>query len=136
MKDLKKNLIGNGRTLRVKTTPDNVREAHEGLFHATMNLPTAAAHCGSGGEYSLRRPRAWGRPPSKCCPPRAPAYCRPAVQYVHGHGQSQFSAAGAAFGSSAGRSDPPAGLWLAGGACNPGVRVPRYSSTCTCSFLS
>ena len=46
MKDLKKNLIGNGRTLRVKTTPDNVREAHEGLFHATMNLPTAAAHCG------------------------------------------------------------------------------------------
>ena len=30
----------------VKTTPQNVKEAHEGLFHATMNLPTAAAHCG------------------------------------------------------------------------------------------
>ena len=29
-----------------KTTPENVKEAHEGLFHATMNLPTAAAHCG------------------------------------------------------------------------------------------
>jgi hypothetical protein len=29
-----------------KTTPENVREAHEGLFHATMNLPAAAAHCG------------------------------------------------------------------------------------------
>ena len=30
----------------VKTTPENVKEAHEGLFHATMNLPAAAAHCG------------------------------------------------------------------------------------------
>jgi len=30
----------------VKTTPENVREAHEGLFHATMNLPEAASHCG------------------------------------------------------------------------------------------
>ena len=29
-----------------KTTPENVKEAHEALFHATMNLPTAAAHCG------------------------------------------------------------------------------------------
>ena len=29
-----------------KTTPENVKEAHEGLFHATMNLPAAAAHCG------------------------------------------------------------------------------------------
>ena len=29
-----------------KTTPKNVKEAHEGLFHATMNLPAAAAHCG------------------------------------------------------------------------------------------
>jgi hypothetical protein len=29
-----------------KTTPQNVREAHEGLFRATMNLPEAAAHCG------------------------------------------------------------------------------------------
>ena len=29
-----------------KTTPENVREAHEALFHATMNLPTAAEHCG------------------------------------------------------------------------------------------
>ena len=31
---------------KVKTTPENVREAHEALFHATMNLPAAAAHCG------------------------------------------------------------------------------------------
>ena len=28
-----------------KTTPENVKEAHEALFHATMNLPAAAAHC-------------------------------------------------------------------------------------------
>tara|TARA_A200000159_G_scaffold160290_1_gene180222 strand:+ start:12595 stop:12888 length:294 start_codon:yes stop_codon:yes gene_type:complete len=32
--------------VQVKTTPENVREAHEGLFRATMNLPDAAAHCG------------------------------------------------------------------------------------------
>ena len=32
--------------LSVKTTPKNVAEAHEALFHATMNLPAAAAHCG------------------------------------------------------------------------------------------
>jgi hypothetical protein len=31
---------------KVKTTPENVAEAHEALFHATMNLPAAAAHCG------------------------------------------------------------------------------------------
>jgi len=30
----------------VKTTPENVQEANEGLFHATMNLPEAAKHCG------------------------------------------------------------------------------------------
>ena len=29
-----------------KTTPQNVKEAHEALFHATMNLPAAAEHCG------------------------------------------------------------------------------------------
>lgn len=29
-----------------KTTPQNVQEANEGLFRATMNLPNAAAHCG------------------------------------------------------------------------------------------
>lgn len=29
-----------------KTTPQNVNEANEGLFRATMNLPTAARHCG------------------------------------------------------------------------------------------
>ena len=29
-----------------KTTPKNVQESNEALFHATMNLPTAAAHCG------------------------------------------------------------------------------------------
>ena len=32
--------------MRKKTTPENVKEAHEGLFHATMNLPNAANHCG------------------------------------------------------------------------------------------
>ena len=31
---------------KVKTTPENVREANEALFRATMNLPTAAKHCG------------------------------------------------------------------------------------------
>ena len=32
--------------MRVKTTPQNVQEANDALFHATMNLPAAAAHCG------------------------------------------------------------------------------------------
>ena len=31
---------------RVKTTPQNVQEANEGLFYAKMNLPKAAEHCG------------------------------------------------------------------------------------------
>jgi len=31
---------------RVKTTPQNVEEANKGLYRATMNLPTAAKHCG------------------------------------------------------------------------------------------
>ena len=35
----------------VKTTPENVEEPHQGLFHATMNLPEAAANCG----MSLKR---------------------------------------------------------------------------------
>ncbi len=30
----------------VKTTPYNVEEANQGLFHAKMTLPAAAAHCG------------------------------------------------------------------------------------------
>jgi len=30
----------------VKTTPELVKEANEGLYHATMNLPHAAKHCG------------------------------------------------------------------------------------------
>ena len=30
---------------KVKTTPQNVNEANEALFRATMNLPTAAKHC-------------------------------------------------------------------------------------------
>jgi hypothetical protein len=30
----------------VKTTPQNVQEANEGLFHAKMTLPAAARHCG------------------------------------------------------------------------------------------
>ena len=33
-------------TIMVKTTPENVKEANEGLFHAKMNLPEAATHCG------------------------------------------------------------------------------------------
>ena len=32
--------------LRVKTTPENVNESNEGLFHNKMNLPEAAKHCG------------------------------------------------------------------------------------------
>ena len=46
MSDSKMNPLGSGHTSKVKTTPENVREAHEALFHATMNLPAAAAHCG------------------------------------------------------------------------------------------
>jgi hypothetical protein len=34
------------RCERVKTTPQNVKEANEALFRSTMNLPQAAAHCG------------------------------------------------------------------------------------------
>ncbi len=30
----------------VKTTPENVKEANEGLFGAKMTLPAAAKHCG------------------------------------------------------------------------------------------
>ena len=30
----------------VKTTPENVKEANEGLFRVKMNLPEAAKHCG------------------------------------------------------------------------------------------
>jgi hypothetical protein len=29
-----------------QTTPQTVKEANEGLFHSTMNLPEAASHCG------------------------------------------------------------------------------------------
>jgi hypothetical protein len=32
--------------MMVKTSPENVKEANEALFRATMNLPNAAAHCG------------------------------------------------------------------------------------------
>lgn len=31
---------------RIKTTPENVKEANQGLFSATMTLPAAAKHCG------------------------------------------------------------------------------------------
>lgn len=30
----------------VKTTPQNVQEANEGLFNCTMTVPAAAKHCG------------------------------------------------------------------------------------------
>lgn len=39
----------NYKTLKeepVKTTPENVKEANEGLFYSKMNLPRAAKHCG------------------------------------------------------------------------------------------
>ena len=29
----------------IKTTPENVKEANEGLFFSKMNLPQAAKHC-------------------------------------------------------------------------------------------
>jgi hypothetical protein len=31
---------------RKKTTPQNVEESNQGLFHAKMTLPAAAKHCG------------------------------------------------------------------------------------------
>ena len=31
---------------KIKTTPENVKEANEALFHSKMNLPQAAEHCG------------------------------------------------------------------------------------------
>lgn len=31
---------------KVVTTPKNVAEANRGLYHATLNLPQAAKHCG------------------------------------------------------------------------------------------
>ena len=31
---------------KAKTTPENVKEANEGLFYSKMNLPQAAKHCG------------------------------------------------------------------------------------------
>mgnify|MGYP003335590611 CR=1 FL=1 len=36
----------NLKEVAVKTTPENVREANEGLFRAKMTLPAAAKHCG------------------------------------------------------------------------------------------
>jgi len=34
------------KEIPVKTTPENVKEANEGLFRAKMTLPAAAKHCG------------------------------------------------------------------------------------------
>ena len=34
------------KEIPVKTTPENVKEANEGLFRARMTLPAAAKHCG------------------------------------------------------------------------------------------
>ena len=34
------------KEIPVKTTPENVREANEGLFRAKMTLPAAAKYCG------------------------------------------------------------------------------------------
>ncbi len=31
---------------KVKTSPENVKEANESLFSSKMNLPQAAEHCG------------------------------------------------------------------------------------------
>jgi hypothetical protein len=36
----------NLKEVPIKTTPENVREANEGLFRAKMTLPAAAKHCG------------------------------------------------------------------------------------------
>ena len=38
--------LSNLKEVPVKTTPQNVQEANEGLFHAKMTLPAAAKHCG------------------------------------------------------------------------------------------
>ena len=32
--------------MKIKTTPQNVKEANEALFNSTMNIPQAAKHCG------------------------------------------------------------------------------------------
>lgn len=42
---MRKNAIAD-KDAEVKTTPELVREANEALYHATMNLPHAAKHCG------------------------------------------------------------------------------------------
>jgi hypothetical protein len=34
------------KEIPIKTTPQNVKEANEGLFYSKMNLPAAAKHCG------------------------------------------------------------------------------------------
>ena len=34
------------KEIPVKTSPENVKEANEGLFRAKMTLPAAAKHCG------------------------------------------------------------------------------------------
>jgi hypothetical protein len=34
------------REVPMKTTPENVQQANEGLFYSKMNLPQAAKHCG------------------------------------------------------------------------------------------
>jgi predicted Ser/Thr protein kinase len=34
------------KEIPVKTTPENVKEANEGLFRAKMTVPAAAKHCG------------------------------------------------------------------------------------------
>ena len=34
------------KEMPIKTTPENVKEANEGLFRARMTLPAAAKHCG------------------------------------------------------------------------------------------
>ena len=51
----------------IKTTPENVKEANEGLFYAKMNLPQAAKHCGMSQremkmtfrEYLKYHPPSW-----------------------------------------------------------------------------
>ena len=45
MPDYRTNQQDNGNGY-VKTTPENVAEANDALFRATMNLPHAADHCG------------------------------------------------------------------------------------------
>ena len=62
---------------KVKTTPENVEEANQALFRATMNLPAAAKHCGMTEkemkltffEYLKYHPKDYESPEDSITPP-------------------------------------------------------------------